>query len=151
MSSTRTWIFLSAVLSAGTLSLLPIEAAHAQKGEGEGEGEGIAIDVTQESATVNTQTGEVTISGTVTCSGAADAYINVSLMQPIGREKGVEGFSYGLVQCGPDGEPYTLSLFAYRGRFGPGRAVLTLNASACDWYTCDSANSQQSVKLTPGR
>ena len=37
--------------------------------------------------------------------------------QPIGRQSGVEGSDYVSTYCDEDGEPYTLSLFAYRGRF----------------------------------
>jgi hypothetical protein len=135
-------------LSAGVFSLLPIEAAHAQKGGGEGEG--VVVNVTQESATVDSQTGEVTISGTVTCSGAAEAQVYVNVTQPIGRKDAVQGSNYALVPCDQDGEPYTISLFGYDGRFGPGRAVLTLDAWACtaDYSVCDDARIQQSVRLT---
>lgn len=142
MQSARTWILFSAVLSAGVFSLMPIETAHAQ--------EGIAVGVTQDSAIVDAQTGQVTVSGTVTCSGAAEAQVYVNLTQPIGREGAVQGSSYALVPCDQDGEPYSLSLFGYDGRFGPGRAVVTVEAYACtpDYYSCDDARIQQSVRLT---
>ena len=139
MKSKRTWILLTSVLSIGSFPLLPIQAAQAQ--------EAFQIDVTQESATVDPQTGQVTISGTVTCSEPADAQVYVTVMQPIGRGNGISGSSYTPVRCDQDGEPYTVSLFAYQGRFGPGRAVVTVDAYACSFYSCDDAHLQQSVRL----
>jgi hypothetical protein len=138
--SARTWILFSAALSAGAFSLLPTQVAHAQ--------EGIAVDVTQESATVNPQTGEVTVSGTVTCTGATEAQVSVNVTQPIGREGAVQGGGYTSVPCNQNGEPYTISLFGYDGRFGPGRAVITVDAFACGFQFCDDARLQRSVRLT---
>jgi len=137
----RTWILLSTVLSIGSFPLLPIQIAQAQ--------EAFQLDVTQESATVDPQTGQVTISGTVTCSEPADAQVYVTVTQPIGRDKGVAGSNYALVRCDQDGEPYTVSLFAYEGRFGPGRAVVIVDSYACSYYSCDDAHLQQSVRLRP--
>lgn len=146
MQIARTWILCTAILSAGVFSLLPIETAHAQKVKGEGG----TFDVTLESATVDSQTGEVTISGTATCLGAGDGNISVWVRQPVGRARGVDGYGYAPIHCDEDGEPYTISLFAYEGRFGSGRAVVTLDASVCtaDWWYCDYAHIEQSVRLT---
>jgi hypothetical protein len=138
VKSNRTWILLSTVLSIGGLPLLPIQTAQAQ--------EAFQIDVTQDSATVD-QSGQVTISGTVTCSEPADAQVYVTVTQPIGRDKGIAGSNYAPVRCDQDGEPYTISLFAYEGRFGPGRAVATVDAYACGLYSCDDAHLQQSMRL----
>lgn len=140
MKSARTWILFSAALSAGAFSLLPIQAAHAQ--------EGVSVSVTQESATVDPQTGQVTVSGTVTCTGATEAQVSVNVTQPIGREGAIQGGNYASVPCNPAGEPYTISLFGYDGRFGPGRAVVSVDAFACGFELCDDARVQQSVRLT---
>jgi predicted amidohydrolase len=140
MQLPRTWIVFSAALSAGALSLLPIGIANAQ--------EAVTVDVTQESATVEPQTGEVTVSGIVTCSGATEAQVYANVTQPVGREGAVNGGNYALVPCDQDGEPYTISFFGYDGRFGPGRAVVTVDAFACGFEICDDARVQQSVRLT---
>jgi hypothetical protein len=140
--STRAGSLLGAAI--GVLALLPIETSHAQ--------ESFEFDMTLDSTTVDPRTGEVTISGTVTCSEAANGWGWASISQPIGREGGVQGSSnYLYFYCDQDGEPHTFSIFAYNGRFAPGRAVLTLEASACGWYSCDSVNIHQAVRLRPSQ
>ena len=141
MKFSGNWIVLSSLLMTGMFLVLPIETASAQ--------ESIDIEVTQDSATVDPRTGEVTISGTVTCSAPLEAQVYGGVNQPVGRTDSVEGFGYGAFYCDKDGQPYSFSLFPYRGRFAPGRAVITVDAYVCNEFTCDGDRLQQSTRITP--
>ena len=138
MSSPRTWMLVSTVMSTAVL-LLPTRTAEAQ--------EAFVVGVTQETATVDSQTGMVTVGGTVTCSEPTEAEVFVLVTQPVGRTSAVEGARSAYFFCDADGEPYTLQVFGYNGRFAPGRAVITVDAIACGSVACDGASVQQSVKL----
>jgi hypothetical protein len=139
--STRAMILLGVALSTG-VSLLPIQTAQAQAAP-------LQLEATVQSTTVDPQTGEVIVSGTVTCSEPADASIYVSVNQPLGRGNSLEGFNYApQVRCDQDGEPYTISLFPYEGRFAPGRARVTVDAYASGPSGYDDAHLQQAVRLT---
>jgi hypothetical protein len=127
-------------LSTVVFCLLPIGTAHAQ-----------AIfdaEITAETSTVNPQTGQVIITGTLTCSEPTEAEVYIMITQPIGREGAVEGVNSGLLYCDEDGEPYSFSIFGHNGRFGAGRAVVSIDVFACGLETCEHEVLQQSVRLS---
>jgi len=108
------------------------------------------VDLTIESATVNPRTGEVIISGTVTCSEPATAFVNISVTQPVGRLKSVQGFANTSLPCDEDGESYTTSAFASSGTFKPGNAVLQGLLTACDPFGCgQEITPPQAISLRP--
>jgi hypothetical protein len=127
-------------LSIVVFYLLPIGTAHAQAV--------FDAEVTQETSTVNPQTGQVIITGTLTCSEPTEAEVYIKVTQPIGREGAVEGVNAALLYCDEDGEPYTFSIFGHNGRFGAGRAVVSMDVFACGLETCEHEVLQQSVRLS---
>lgn len=136
----KSWILIGVVLTT-FFALAPIETAHAQSS--------FQIDLSFESATVAPQTGEVRVEGTVTCSEPALIQVGVGVRQAVGRKDGVQGFNYSdAVECDEDGEPFNVSVFAYEGRFGPGQAVIELNASGCTANGCDFSALQVPTRLT---
>ena len=144
MSSIKSFIFIGAVLSAFS-SLLPITTAHAQEPAPEPT---FDINLSIDSATVDNKTGQVIVTGTVSCSEPALIYLGVEVTQAVGRKAGVEGSNWAdSVECNQDGVPFKESVFARSGRFGPGQAVIRLSASGCGATWCDNATLQQPVRL----
>jgi hypothetical protein len=79
--------------------------------------------------TINPQTKEVTVTGTVVCSEPAQ-FVNlfVEVSQRSGQAQGTHGTAYGyLDECGP----FSLTLLAAEGSFHPGRAQVTASVFAC--------------------
>lgn len=79
--------------------------------------------------TINPQTNEVTVTGTVVCSEPAQ-FVNlfVGVSQANGQAQGTHGTAYGyLDECGP----FSLTLLAAEGSFHPGRAQVTASVFAC--------------------
>jgi hypothetical protein len=84
----------------------------------------------------------------VTCNEPALISLGIEVRQAVGRKDGVQGFNYSdAVQCDEDGEPYKLSIFAYSGRFGPGQAVVVVNANGFTPNGYDYASLQQPLRL----
>lgn len=89
---------------------------------------------------VNARTGIATIRGTVTCSGGdtGKTFIDAQVTQNVGR------FTFsgeGITEFTCDGTPQHWSANAYsqNGRFGGGKALVTVYATACDEFGCGSA------------
>jgi hypothetical protein len=115
--------FFSAILMVGIFLLLPMDTAHAQ--------ESFTVEMTVESTTVNSQTGQVIVIGTVTCSVPAVGFVGVDVTQPVGRQGSISGADNAPVACDQTREFYILSIFAFDGRFKPGTAVIEAFISAC--------------------
>jgi hypothetical protein len=139
MRSISSWI-LGVVLSIGFFFLLPVGTAYAQQS--------VQLDVTIESATLNSQTGEVLLYGTVTCAVPADGYIYVTLTQSAGRKTSVYGYANDTIHCDDDGDPFVLSIFPASGFFTTsGITVVEGYAYACDLYSCDDEEIREPVEL----
>jgi hypothetical protein len=92
----------------------------------------LTVDVTIDQATVDPRTGEVTLSGTVTCSEPALVDIFGELRQQVGRIFTVRGFFGVFVECpGPEGTTFSVTVIADQGRFTPGRARLIAFIFGC--------------------
>jgi lipopolysaccharide export system protein LptA len=143
MKSFKSWISLNAILMIGFFFLLPVDTAHAQ--------EGFQAAITVDSATVNAQTGKVTVSGTVTCSQPAfTSDVTVIARQTIGRTTTIRAQVSTSVVCDQNGETYTVSVFADQGIFKPGPALIQASIFACDaGINCDSEEIFQPVRLEP--
>lgn len=142
MKSFRSWIILGAMPMIGIFFLLPANTAHAQVG--------LEVDMTIESAAVIPRTGEVIISGTVTCSEPATAFVNVSVSQPVGRLTSIQGFANTSLPCDEDGEPYTISAFASSGSFKSGNTVFQGILTACDPFGCSQVvTPPRAISLRP--
>lgn len=144
MTSIRSWVLLGTVLALGASPLLPVRTAHAQ--------EPFVVDVTVDSATIDIQTGGVTVSATVTCSEPTTTQLSFFVNQPVGRRTSVTGSRFfDALPCDPDGESYTVTVFADAGRFTSGRSVISASAFVCGALNCDSDVDQQFVRLRQPR
>jgi hypothetical protein len=82
--------------------------------------------------TVDSQTGEVTVSGTIVCSRPANAFVtNVPIQINDGQES-TGGWGYNL-DCGPTATAFTATFVPCCGpAFTPGKAILTTAAYTFD-------------------
>ena len=95
----------------------------------------------------NTKTGEATISGTVTCSRAADfGDVEVSLRETLGRFT-IHGSGFDSPSCGPTPTTWFATILGDNGTFGPGKATADVSAFACDAVSCADASATASVRL----
>jgi hypothetical protein len=138
MRGITSWVLFGAVIATGLGS---VGTARAQQA--------FDLQVALTSTTVTPQTGEVTVSGTATCTSATTGWIYVSVNEPIGITQSVQSSAYQSLRCDPDGEPFRISLYAYEGRFKPGRAVVRVEAGACYQYECDYVTIVDSRMLQP--
>lgn len=130
-------ILLALVMAGVMLGLvaLPASAAH------EPGAEEINVRLTITGATVDPQTGEVTVRGTIRCSERAQAFVEINVTQYVGRKTAIQGWGSTSLRCGPTARSFAVSVFGENGRFGPGRAVIRGFAYACvpseeDPYGC---------------
>jgi hypothetical protein len=94
--------------------------------------EELTVDVSIDQATVNPRTGEVTLTGTVTCSERALVDIFGELCQQVGRIFTVRGFFDVFVECpGPEGTTFSVTFASDQGRFTPGQARLIAFIFGC--------------------
>lgn len=139
----RPYIILGTILMIGTFLVWAANTAHAQDSP--------SVGMTIESTTIIPQTGEVIVSGTITCSEQVVNFLNIAVRQPIGRRDSISGsVTRTDVPCDEDGEPYTLSIFAFSGSFKPRVAVIDASFTVCPPTSgCVSATILQSATLQP--
>jgi hypothetical protein len=119
---------------------------------------GFTLDITVTGATADPKTGELIVQGTVTCSEAASYSLGVAVRQYVGRNTAISGSSYTSGTCpGPEGTPFSISIYGTNGRFGPGQALIQADAFGCGGspypspgYTssCDSDRETVSIRVT---
>jgi hypothetical protein len=87
--------------------------------------------------TVSARTGEVTISGTVTCSDATTVELNGDVQQTRGRSTTQQSLQE-FVSCaaGEEPTPWSATFTAENGRFIAGQASVTINAIQCSGAGC---------------
>jgi hypothetical protein len=95
------------------------------------------------------QDGQVTVSGTITCSRAPRAWAYVVLRQAVGRLilTGEGDMDEQGVACDGTAVPWSLSFYAWNGRFAPGNATVSVYASACNRYICTPGDVTKDVKV----
>jgi hypothetical protein len=106
------------------------------------------VDITvNPSGQFNSKTGSATISGTVTCTGAADfAFLEAQLRQRVGRFI-ISGFGQTEFVCDGTTQPWSLEVFADNGVFKGGRAVSVTFAFACGTFGCGEDFEERIVQL----
>jgi hypothetical protein len=93
--------------------------------------EELTVEVTFD-PTIVPRTGQVTLSGTISCSEPAFVDIFGELHQQVGRIFTVTGFFGVRVQCpGPEGITYAVPVTPYQGSLTPGPARLTGSVFGC--------------------
>jgi hypothetical protein len=112
-----------------TLATAGLAAADTTPGGGGTEG---GLDVAVTSASINARTGQVTVTGEVTCEADFDyvsAYVDLS--QLVGRLFTVRGSGYvdpGGCAAADGSVSFTISFYADSGKFAPGRAQIRVEA-----------------------
>jgi len=108
---------------------------------------GVAIDPT---GTVSSMTGVATISGTVTCSRALGVTVSGTLSQLFANRASISGSFSTYVNCSAPSVSWTANVTGTNGRFGAGRANLSVSAFGCE-LSCHSATAASSVRLVSGK
>jgi hypothetical protein len=104
----------------------------------------ISVDPT---GTFDPQTGSATISGTVQCSGAQSAFIEVTVNQNVGRLLTISGYGAAEAACDGTPQPWSIEVFPASGEFKGGAAVSVTSAFACGDFACGDDFEQQTVRL----
>lgn len=87
------------------------------------------------------------ISGSITCSSAADfSEINVWLTQSVGRIT-VHGIGFDSPSCGPEPTSWTAFVPADNARFSGGFSTANVSAFACNAFSCGDAFAAVAVRL----
>jgi len=101
-------------------------------------------------ARFDSRTGSATLSGTITCSGAAFAFVEATLEQRVGRFI-IRGFGGTGVECDGTAQPWSLEVFGETGLFKGGKATAYVFAGACNELLCEFDEAQRRVSLRGGR
>lgn len=102
-------------------------------------------------ATFDTKTGAATVSGTVTCNGAADfAFLEVNLSQNVGRFI-IRGFGGTDVTCDGANRPWSLQVLGDNGKFAGGKALSVTVAYACGAFDCGVDFQEHIIQLKSGK
>ena len=117
----------------------------------------VAVD---QPASVQPNSGSVTIGGTITCNAPGDALIHVDLTQRINSKLVAEGVETLFPSCSSAGTAWSGAVVPFfgpqSGPFKPGLATITVTAEACGTpsgsvFTCDSKVVTQKILLLPGK
>lgn len=115
---------LLAVLVAALLAAFNVSAVFADTGPGGGNADLGLESVTISGGTVSGRTGQVTLTGSITCTQDVDASVSVDLAQVVGRFNTIRGFGFTSVSClaAEGSASFTVSFFAEQGKFAAGAA-----------------------------
>jgi hypothetical protein len=110
------------------------------------------IDVTvNPTATFNSKTGAVKVSGTVTCTGEAEfAFLEADLAQQVGRFT-IRGAGGTDVTCDGATRPWTLDVFGDNGKFSGGKAMSVTFALACGAFDCGVDFEERTIQVKGGK
>jgi len=117
----------------------------------------VAVD---QPASVQPNSGSVTIGGTITCNAPGDALIHVDLTQRINSKLVAEGVETLFPSCSSAGTAWSGVVVPFfgpqSGPFKPGLATISVTAEACGTpsgsvFTCDSKVVTQKILLLPGK
>jgi hypothetical protein len=105
------------------------------------------IDVSLDpSGSFDSKSGSATLSGTVTCSDGAVAFIDVSLEQRVGRRV-ISGFGGAFVECDGTSQPWSAVVVGENGLFKGGKAVAIVFGEACGLFDCGIDFEETTVRL----
>ncbi len=108
-----------------------------------------SIDITVNPTGGFTKAGSAIISGTVTCTGAADfASVEAEVRQSVGRVATVRGFGFFETTCDGTTQQWTIEAIPDSGLFRGGKAVSVTFAIACGAFDCGVDFEERIVKLS---
>jgi hypothetical protein len=123
--------------------------------------EELTVEVTFDQATIDPRTGEVTLTGTVTCSEYSEfVFVRIygQLVQSVGRGGVWAPFDVLVAPCTPEEATFSKTFTAVAGRLRPGWAHLTAAIFGCaptyPTNRCDTRFFEQldtTIQLTPAR
>jgi hypothetical protein len=99
------------------------------------------------SGSVDSRSGEATVSGTATCTNAAWASVYLDLRQPLGRLLTISGSGYVNLVCDGASHIWTVEVYPYSGKFAGGKAVVNAYGGACGPLECRSDSDQRTIQL----
>ena len=92
------------------------------------------------------RSGVATISGTVTCQGTEAVEFYANLRQQVGRFiLNADGWSY--TECGPTAASWEIQFWTNAGRFGGGKAQVSVFAFGCGDEMCAEAQIVRTITL----
>jgi len=95
----------------------------------------------------DSRSGTVTVSGTVTCTGAVDVgFVDVLLEQRVGRVL-IRGFGGVEFACDGQTNPWSALVIGDNGLFKGGKAASLTFATACDLFTCGFDEEAVTIQL----
>jgi hypothetical protein len=97
-------------------------------------------------AEFDAQTGVVTVTGTLTCSGGDFAFVDVQLEQRAGRFI-IRGFGGIDAPCDGETHAWSVEVIGENGIFKGGRAVAFAFGIGCNSYTCGEDFEQVTLRL----
>jgi hypothetical protein len=92
--------------------------------------------------------GSATVSGTMTCSGGVNfTEIDISLSQTVGRTR-ISGFGFaGDITCDGTAQAWSADVSADNGLFRGGKAAASVDAVACNDFTCSDISLQKTINI----
>jgi hypothetical protein len=96
-------------------------------------------------ARFDSRTGSATLTGTVTCTDGASAFIDITLSQQVGRFT-IRGFGFADAACDGTAQPWTAQVFGDTGLFKGGQAVASVFGQACS-FDCGFTGEDVTVRL----
>ncbi|HEU5325012.1 MAG TPA: DUF6299 family protein [Candidatus Limnocylindria bacterium] len=96
-------------------------------------------------ATFDAQTGSATVTGTVSCTDGASAFIDIALTQRVGRFT-VRGFGFAEATCDGTAQPWTAEVFGDTGLFKGGQATASVFGQACN-FDCGFTAEEVTIRL----
>jgi len=107
-----------------------------------------AIDVTIDPTGTFSHSGSATVTGTLVCTGADFAFVEVQLRQRAGRVF-IDGFGGSEVVCDGTLQRWAAEVIG-NGLFKGGSAAATALAVACNGFTCGEDSEQRTIKVHRG-
>jgi hypothetical protein len=96
-------------------------------------------------ATFDSRTGSATLTGTVTCSEGASAFIDITLSQRVGRFT-IRGYGFAEATCDGTAQPWSAEVFGDTGLFKGGQAAASVFGQACS-FDCGFTYEEVTVRL----
>ena len=89
--------------------------------------------------------GVATISGTYSCEGATEVFVEAFARQRVGRFF-VTSNAFGVFEC-TSSSTWELELFPNSGTFAGGKLQVFLSAGACNDETCEFVDIERTISL----
>jgi hypothetical protein len=86
--------------------------------------------------------GSVTVSGSITCSEPATVVVTIGIEQ-----RRSQGAADAEVSCSQTPSTWSVTVFPFSGRFGPGPSQVSAQAGLCSELVCDIESASASIRV----